>query len=40
MLQMWNYCLQIKINRLSGETKLFIMLFKLAQLDKSELALI
>ena len=32
--------LQLKINRLSDKTKLFIILFKLAQLDKSELALI
>ena len=36
----WNYCLQFKINRLSGEIKLFIILFKLAQLVKFKLALI
>ena len=35
----WNYCLQFKINELSGETKRFL-LFKLAQLLKLELTLI
>ena len=36
----WNYRLQFKINRLSDETKLFIILLKLAQLVQLDLALI
>ena len=35
-----NHCLLFKINRLSGESQLFIILFKLAQSVKFELVLI
>ena len=35
-----NYCLQFKMNKLSGEFKLIVILFKLAQFVKFELALI
>ena len=38
--KLWIYCQQFEINCLSGENKLFIILFKLAQLAKFELALI
>ena len=31
----WNYYLQFKMNKMSGENKLFIILFKLAKLVKS-----
>ena len=35
----YNYCSQLKINRLSGEIEIFIILFKLAELVKFDLAL-
>ena len=40
MLQVVNYYTQFTMNKLSIETKLFIILFKLAQLVKFVLALI
>ena len=36
----WNNFLKFKINKLSGQTKLFVMLFKWGQLVKLKLALI